>query len=152
MGKGVMDTVKLFLKVRDCDPINASNCVQILDTADACCGHKRRFRALIGADCHVGDVVLSHVYVERLDFDMLQVVPEIKDALHMLGEGIFNSSLVIKLPTQNIAPLAEHMVKDLITSYLTEPEFLWWGDKYLSMAEVLTRVLRYNTPLGQFQC
>jgi len=136
---GMLQKVSLFLNVRDCDKENSSNCHKVLNSGDACCDDRRHFRALISAECRKDSEGLSDLKLLKLDFDPLVV------AARLVVSTPFGNATV-DLPSQDISSKAEHAVRSLIEQYLTTSNLIWWGNGYLSMEQILTRVIRFNDP------
>lgn len=138
---GWLETVQIFLHVVDCKQGNIS-CHTVLNTAAACCDAHRQFRARIAVACQEGESEMSDVHVEELIFDPLIIRPP------PMKMGFVQ----VRLPTQDIGPVAADSVRSLMMQYLTTDKLIWYGTSYLSMGQLLTRVVRANVPHKQFRC
>lgn len=140
---GEIAEIALFLHVLECGGgLNGStSCHPIYWSSDACCGTSRHFSVRIAAECSAGDHELSDVHVERLDIDPLLVAPELSWA-----------GITVSLEAHDIAPAVAAVLRDKLTQYLTVQRMIWWGTKYLSIADIFNKILRYNSPHDQFRC
>jgi len=92
---------------------------------------------------------MSNVRLGELDFDPLVVKPRVTKHFDALGAV---SSVVVDLPHQDISNAAETKVKDFITEWLTKSRLIRWGERYLGIEQIITRILAYNTPGTEFRC
>eukprot|EP00747_Dinoflagellata_sp_TGD_P023247 gnl/TRDRNA2_/TRDRNA2_129671_c1_seq1.p1 gnl/TRDRNA2_/TRDRNA2_129671_c1~~gnl/TRDRNA2_/TRDRNA2_129671_c1_seq1.p1 ORF type:complete len:474 (-),score=75.99 gnl/TRDRNA2_/TRDRNA2_129671_c1_seq1:22-1338(-) len=138
--EGSVDAVRLFLRVDECKH-GDETCKPMMASSDACCGDDRHFSVRISASCRPGDSELSDVHVNELKVDPLVVHPTLQ-----VG------ALQIQLPTKDIAPPVEAWFRAKLTEYLTNNKIIWWGTRYLDLAQLFNKVLRYNSPHEEFHC
>eukprot|EP00928_Gymnodinium_smaydae_P039515 TRINITY_DN26988_c1_g10_i1.p1 TRINITY_DN26988_c1_g10~~TRINITY_DN26988_c1_g10_i1.p1 ORF type:complete len:776 (-),score=130.93 TRINITY_DN26988_c1_g10_i1:91-2223(-) len=145
---GYLDTVKLFLHVVDCNRpvVGTPSCSTTLDSGEACCGHNKRFRVRIAADCSLARHALENLRVETVDTSALMVKPhlEIKPDIDVLS-GFSLPAIKVDLPWEDVAPEAERMLRGIIGRLVTSESLVPWGaHRTLSLEDFLTRVLHFN--------
>jgi len=145
--RGVLAEPRLFLRIEQCE-INTTSmtpllnlCKTFFETDRSCCDPNRSFHVQIAAECHFGDDALSHVRVQNMNIDSMSVIP-------MMQKG----DIVVNLANKNITKTVMKKVRENLRHYLIEQKLFRSEGVDLTFAQLLNRVLRFNTPNQEFHC
>jgi len=139
---GEFQKLQLYLHVEDC---SQQPCNTLMDSFDACCEGHRHFTVKLAAECVAGDKDLSHVSVEEMLLDSLVIAAQMDK---QKAGGIIRTTL----PTRDITKDVKSIVQKTLTAYLTHEKFLPWGNDRLDLSMFLNKVIRFNSPDGEFRC
>ena len=137
---GEFGSLPLSLYIAQCstpDVWITGKCDKLWDNTEACCGTRKKFSIVVLSECYPEFPFVRNIKVHSILVDPMQV-----------EESVMG---IVKVNLKDLTDSVQTTLKGELTPYLNEKKFIPWGDKNLTLSDLINKILLLNAG-DHFSC